>query len=96
MGRKDYWLRVVVMSIIVPIVLSIVVSVLAMFIPMLIWVLWIYAIVISIFATIWTFKRFEDVGFNGFLIIIGLIPYVGSLFVLIVTLLPSNYYNLKN
>ncbi|WP_181669095.1 DUF805 domain-containing protein [Brevundimonas vesicularis] len=36
-----------------------------------------------------TIRRFHDVGFSGWLILIGLIPYVGGLFIFIVSLLPS-------
>ena len=36
-----------------------------------------------------TIRRFHDVGLSGWLILIGLIPYVGGLFVFIVSLLPS-------
>ena len=34
-------------------------------------------------------RRFHDVGLSGWLILIGLVPYVGGLFVFIVSLLPS-------
>lgn len=34
-------------------------------------------------------RRFHDVGLSGWLILIGLVPYVGGLFVFVVSLLPS-------
>lgn len=36
-----------------------------------------------------TIRRFHDVGLSGWLILIGLIPYVGGLFLFVVSLLPS-------
>nr|WP_316628990.1 DUF805 domain-containing protein [uncultured Brevundimonas sp.] len=36
-----------------------------------------------------TIRRFHDVGLSGWLILIGLVPYVGGLFVFVVSLLPS-------
>jgi uncharacterized membrane protein YhaH (DUF805 family) len=34
-------------------------------------------------------RRFHDVGLSGWLILIGLVPYVGGLFIFVVSLLPS-------
>jgi uncharacterized membrane protein YhaH (DUF805 family) len=36
-----------------------------------------------------TLRRFHDVGLSGWLILIGLVPYVGGLFIFVVSLLPS-------
>ncbi|MET3835905.1 uncharacterized membrane protein YhaH (DUF805 family) [Brevundimonas sp. UYEF29] len=36
-----------------------------------------------------TIRRFHDVGLSGWLILIGLVPYVGGLFTFIISLLPS-------
>ncbi|WP_395944580.1 DUF805 domain-containing protein [Brevundimonas sp.] len=36
-----------------------------------------------------TLRRFHDVGLSGWLILIGLVPYIGGLFLFVVSLLPS-------
>lgn len=57
-------------------------------------VAWICVVALVYFALIVpyvcvTIRRFHDVGLSGWLVLIGLIPYVGGLFVFIVSLLPS-------
>lgn len=36
-----------------------------------------------------TIRRFHDVGFSGWLVLLGLFPYIGGLFIFIVALVPS-------
>ena len=36
-----------------------------------------------------TIRRFHDVGFSGWLVLLGLIPYIGGLFIFIIALVPS-------
>lgn len=57
-------------------------------------VAWICIVALVYFALIVpyvcvTIRRFHDVGLTGWLILIGLVPYVGGLFTFIVSLLPS-------
>ncbi|GAW41253.1 Inner membrane protein YhaH [Brevundimonas sp. SH203] len=57
-------------------------------------VAWICIVALVYFALIVpyvcvTIRRFHDVGLSGWLILIGLVPYVGGLFTFIVSLLPS-------
>ncbi|WP_426018205.1 DUF805 domain-containing protein [Brevundimonas sp. DWR2-3-1b1] len=57
-------------------------------------VAWICIVVLIYFALTIPYvavaiRRFHDVGLSGWLILIGLVPYVGGLFVFIVSLLPS-------
>lgn len=39
-----------------------------------------------------TIRRFHDVGLTGWLILLGLIPYIGGLITFVITLLPSQAY----
>lgn len=41
-------------------------------------------------------RRFHDVGLSGWLILLGAIPYVGELFVIVVTVLPSQRHANKH
>lgn len=57
-------------------------------------VAWICVVALVYFALVIpgvavTIRRFHDVGLSGWLVLIGLIPYVGGLFIFIVSLLPS-------
>jgi len=57
-------------------------------------VAWMFVVILAYIALIIpgiavTLRRFHDVGLSGWLILIGLVPYVGGLFLFVVTLLPS-------
>lgn len=41
-------------------------------------------------------RRFHDVGLSGWLVLLGLIPYVGGLITLVITVLPSQPYPNKH
>ena len=102
-SRSEYWWWMLI-SIVVSIVLNIIMSVagaagttvdtLGNTVPgpgavvgVILLVIWGLAVIVPSLAL--TVRRLHDVNFSGWMILIGLVPVVGSLAVLVFTLLPS-------
>ena len=95
MSRKSYWLMVLTISLMGGVVgLSAAVAahlydltdvqIVSGIIPLLVPLYW-----ISIVCNV---KRFRDTGVSGWWYITGFIPYVGFVVVVVMTLLPTNYF----
>ncbi|OOP64545.1 hypothetical protein BMF89_03775 [Arthrobacter sp. SRS-W-1-2016] len=102
-SRSEYWWWMLI-SIVVSIVLNIITSVAGstgatvndsgttvpgpgMMIGVILLVIWGLAVIVPSLAL--TVRRLHDVNFSGWLILIGLVPFLGSLALLILTILPS-------
>lgn len=95
MSRKTYWTMVLIVSLMgitVGLTAAVIahlydltdVQIVSGIVPLLIPLYW-----VSIVCNV---KRFRDTGISGWWYVTGFIPYLGFVIVVIVTLLPTNYF----
>lgn len=105
--RKEYWYFVLfqVLILLVPIGLSVILTIAggedlsdggALAIGILVMIAGVIYLALLLPGICVSIRRFHDVGLSGWLILLGVIPYVGGLVTFIITLLPSQAHPNKH